>query len=358
MSKFLPLTPEVRPLFAPLARSPLAFDSRSSLPSPLSSDLLQYIARSKTTALTDALPRPITDDAPYFPLELLTPAQEMKDRLSIPRRPKWKYEHTKKEVEANEAGLFKKWLAGADAAVEQWRADEECGRAEEGGEEHEPASTSSSIVWPRSTTYFERNLEVYRQLWRTLELSPILLVLIDIRCPPLHFPPSLQEYILSHQQTSKKEVVLVLTKCDLVPDDVRIAWEEWCKREWGKHGWDIVSLEAYRREKRVQGTFLSTRPVLRSADLNCLSNIRYSIGSQVLYPARVSGQARGSHQTRSPQTHRPTRRARRRPGQTRQVDPSSPIVHRLGEARQRTAHRWYLSRGRGGWKVGGEACGE
>lgn len=197
----------------------------------------------------------------------------MKDRLSIPRRPKWKYEHTKKEVEANEAGLFKKWLAGADAAVEQWRADEECGREEEGGEEHKPASTSSSIVWPRSTTYFERNLEVYRQLWRTLELSPVLLVLIDIRCPPLHFPPSLQEYILSHQQTSKKEVVLVLTKCDLVPDDVRVAWEGWCKREWGKHGWDIVSLEAYRREKRVQGKFLSTRPVLRSADLNRLSNL-------------------------------------------------------------------------------------
>lgn len=222
----------------------------------------QYIARSKTTALTDPLPRPISVDAPYFPLELLEPAQAMKEALSIPRRPKWKYEQTKKEVEANEAGLFKKWLAAADDAVERWRtvapkgdddAAESEGATPAPPEPDADAASSSSIQWPRSTTYFERNLEVYRQLWRTLELSPILLVLIDIRCPPLHFPPSLQEYILSHQQTSRKEVVLVLTKCDLVSPEVRSQWEAWCRREWGRHGWDIVSLEAYRREKRAQG---------------------------------------------------------------------------------------------------------
>jgi hypothetical protein len=261
------------------------------------------------------LPRPISADAPYFPLELLEPALAMKEALSIPRRPKWKYEQTKKEVEANEAGLFKKWLVAADEAVERWRAIAQRGPGEEAAEPDEDAPSSSSsfsIQWPRSTTYFERNLEVYRQLWRTLELSPILLVLIDIRCPPLHFPPSLQEYILSHQQTSRKEVVLVLTKCDLVSPEVRAQWEAWCRREWGKHGWDIVSLEAYRREKRAQGPSSWRLVVLAlPPGLTCLpsihcqapglsSSLTYRRARSSAWSRQSSGRTRGSSPHRRP----------------------------------------------------------
>jgi hypothetical protein len=88
-------------------------------------------------------------------------------------------------------------------------------------------------------------------------MASILLVLIDIRCPPLHLPPSLIEYVLSFQP--RKEVILVLTKCDLVPKDVKDGWESWCKREWGdKYGWDIVAVESYKREARKQGRRRST----------------------------------------------------------------------------------------------------
>jgi len=83
-------------------------------------------------------------------------------------------------------------------------------------------------------------------------MSSILLVLIDIRCPPLHFPPSLQDFISSLQP--RKEVILVLTKCDLVPTDVKDAWVGWCKQEWEeKKGWEVVEVESYRREARKQG---------------------------------------------------------------------------------------------------------
>jgi ribosome biogenesis GTPase A len=77
-------------------------------------------------------------------------------------------------------------------------------------------------------------------------MSSILLVLIDVRCPPLHFPPSLQEYISSLQP--RKEVILVLTKCDLIPVNVKDAWVRWCKHEWEeKKGWEVVEVESYKR---------------------------------------------------------------------------------------------------------------
>ena len=36
-----------------------------------------------------------------------------------------------------------------------------------------------------SLTFFELNLETWRQLWRVIEMSDILLVIVDIRCVSL-----------------------------------------------------------------------------------------------------------------------------------------------------------------------------
>jgi len=71
---------------------------------------------------------------------------------------------TKKEVEKNEEGLFKKWLDQMDQLVEEWqKADEsqDVGETESENEEH---IQKPVITMPRSPTYFERNLEVWRQL--------------------------------------------------------------------------------------------------------------------------------------------------------------------------------------------------
>jgi ribosome biogenesis GTPase A len=35
---------------------------------------------------------------------------------------------------------------------------------------------------------FERNLDVWRQLWRTLEASRVVVLVVDARMPLLHFP--------------------------------------------------------------------------------------------------------------------------------------------------------------------------
>lgn len=118
--------------------------------------------------------------------------------LVAPRRPKWRYDQTKKEVEKNEEGLFSKWLQETDQIVDHWRK----------AATHEASNTPTddgnpNDIFERSPTYFERNLEVWRQLfvnsilikvyihrvnrWRVTEISQILMVLLDCRAPTLHF---------------------------------------------------------------------------------------------------------------------------------------------------------------------------
>jgi len=89
--------------------------------------------------------------------------------LSCPRRPKWRFDMTKEEVERNEEGLFKKWLEQTDEAVKAWQypkptspGEHKMSEASEGAKEIEESRTM-----PRSPTHFERNLEVWRQLYVT-----------------------------------------------------------------------------------------------------------------------------------------------------------------------------------------------
>lgn len=65
----------------------------------------------------------------------------------------------------------------------------------------------------KTLSYCELNLETWRQLWRVLEISDIILVIVDARYPSLLFPPSLFAYVT---QTLKKHMILVLNKIDLV----------------------------------------------------------------------------------------------------------------------------------------------
>jgi hypothetical protein len=96
-------------------------------------------------------------------------------------------------------------------------------------------------------TSFERNLDVWRQLWRVCEVSSLLLVLLDARCPLLHFPPALQTYLSTLHP--RKGVILVLTKTDLVPHSLVEDWEIYLE---GEFGYRVVRAESYRlRETRA-----------------------------------------------------------------------------------------------------------
>jgi len=63
-----------------------------------------------------------------------------------------------------------------------------------------------------------------------VETSHVLLVLLDARCPPIHLPPSLRSYLQT--LSPRKEVILVLTKADLVDPMALEGWKMWMKRYW------------------------------------------------------------------------------------------------------------------------------
>lgn len=44
-------------------------------------------------------------------------------------------------------------------------------------------------------TPFEKNLDVWRQLWRVIEKSQLLLQIVDARNPYFYYSPDLETYI-------------------------------------------------------------------------------------------------------------------------------------------------------------------
>ncbi|KNC82263.1 hypothetical protein SARC_05453 [Sphaeroforma arctica JP610] len=113
------------------------------------------------------------------------------DPVGFPVRPKWDYSMTKDQLEAREEAMFETWL---------------------------------SHVYTKHGTnvgHFEHNLETWRQLWRVLEVSDLILIVVDVRHPSLHFPPELYAYINKELQ---KAVVLVINKVDMAGLATQEAW--------------------------------------------------------------------------------------------------------------------------------------
>ncbi|KAF9056099.1 hypothetical protein BJ165DRAFT_1600225 [Panaeolus papilionaceus] len=167
------------------------------------------------------------------------------DRLTCPKRPKWKFDMSKNEVEKNEEGLFKKWILQTDQIVQEWQNTEDKEDTVE-GEDKELKIKRAETKMPRSPSYFERNLEVWRQLWRVTEISQIILVLLDSRCPTLHFPPSLDAYLAESQQYNThqaRRVILVLTKVDITGPERVQKWTEYISQRYP--GIKTVPVESY-----------------------------------------------------------------------------------------------------------------
>ena len=134
---------ELRPSQRP-QRSQLINPTSQKLQSRFVALTPEYLETTKNLSHSTPLPRPIPKENAVFPVEWLERDQ---GALTCPSRPKFKFGQTKKEVEKNEEGWFKKWLKVTQGVVEDWV----------GGQDEENE-------WPRSTSWFETNLEVWRQL--------------------------------------------------------------------------------------------------------------------------------------------------------------------------------------------------
>ena len=115
--------------------------------------------------------------------------------VDMPCRPSWTYDVDKIKFDAKERRYFNQYV-----------------------------DTLMASTHRHPLSYFELNLETWRQLWRVLEMSDVVVVIADARHPILHFPPSLYRHVV---EELKKTLVLVINKIDLVPASVVLAWREY-----------------------------------------------------------------------------------------------------------------------------------
>jgi len=120
-------------------------------------------------------------------------------RQLMPKRPAWSYELSSGRLHHREVESFKKWLEDVRELIR-----------ERGG--YPPA--------------FEQNLQVWRQLWRVLELCDVAVIVVDARHPLLHLPPPLLYHVTC---TLKKPLVVVLNKLDAVDPKNAAQWAECLK---------------------------------------------------------------------------------------------------------------------------------
>ena len=74
-------------------------------------------------------------------------------------------------------------------------------------------------------TPFEKNLEVWRQLWRVLERSDVIVQVVDARDPLTYRSEDLERYAL--EMHPAKSSLLLLNKADLLPEALRSAWADY-----------------------------------------------------------------------------------------------------------------------------------
>lgn len=137
-------------------------------------------------------------ESSHLEIDADTPAAS----LDMPKRPPWNKALSKEQLDRQEQIYFKNFV---DGLLER------------------------SNLTDKKLSYFDLNLDTWRQLWRVLEMSEIITIIVDIRHPLFHFPPVLYDYII---KDLNKMVVIVLNKIDLVSASLVIAWRSYLESRY------------------------------------------------------------------------------------------------------------------------------
>lgn len=128
--------------------------------------------------------------------------EENRQFLCIPRRPNWDRKTSPEELKQAEKDNFLKWRR------QLVRLEEE----------------QKLILTP-----FERNLDFWRQLWRVIERSDIVVQIVDARNPLLFRCEDLECYV--KEVDTAKENVILINKADLLTSEQRLAWASHFEKE-------------------------------------------------------------------------------------------------------------------------------
>ncbi|KAJ7655003.1 hypothetical protein DFH06DRAFT_1201312 [Mycena polygramma] len=138
--------------------------------------------------------------------------QENKTRLRVPRRPAWTKNTTPAELEQLEKTAFLDWRRGLAGLQEE----------------------DKLLLTP-----FERNLEVWRQLWRVLERSHLVVQIVDARNPLRFRCEDLEAYVHdvegaegeSGTGKGKRRCLLLINKADLLTAQQRCLWADYFDKQ-------------------------------------------------------------------------------------------------------------------------------
>ncbi|PTB74359.1 putative ribosome biogenesis GTPase Lsg1 [Trichoderma longibrachiatum ATCC 18648] len=121
--------------------------------------------------------------------------RQHKNRLTVPRRPQWDASTTPQELDRRERDALVAWRRGLAELQEN----------------------NDLLMTP-----FERNIEVWRQLWRVIERSDLIVQIVDARNPLLFRSEDLESYVKAVDP--KKENLLLINKADMMTTKQRKAW--------------------------------------------------------------------------------------------------------------------------------------
>ncbi|XP_055685417.1 large subunit GTPase 1 homolog [Lutzomyia longipalpis] len=128
--------------------------------------------------------------------------QDKQDLLKIPRRPKWTRETTAEELQMLENESFLNWRRSL--ALLQ----------EEGGLQMTP---------------YEKNLDFWRQLWRVIERSDVVVQIVDARNPLLFRNEDLEKYV--KEVGEEKDNMILINKSDFLTENQRKIWADFFDKQ-------------------------------------------------------------------------------------------------------------------------------
>ena len=79
----------------------------------------------------------------------------------------------------------------------------------------------------KTITPYEKNIEVWKQLWMTVDKSQLLFQIVDGRNPLYYRCPDLEKYI--KEVNPNKQSVLIVNKADLMNKEIRKNWADYFK---------------------------------------------------------------------------------------------------------------------------------
>ncbi|CAF1255037.1 unnamed protein product [Adineta steineri] len=145
------------------------------------------------------------------------------DKLSIPRRPAWTSNMSAEQIDLQERTSFLDWRRRLALLQE---------------------------IDDLTLTPFEKNLEFWRQLWRVIEKSDVIVQIVDARNPLLFRCEDLENYVRELSPDNKKVNVILVNKADLLTDEQRQIWATY----FDKHNIRVIFYSALQSAPSTKST--------------------------------------------------------------------------------------------------------